>query len=74
MTKGSANTFSRLVTSFAFGPQCPLFGETLRGTNYKVQWLQEGDVVEMEIDGLGKLSNTIVKDNNAFSILALKKV
>jgi fumarylacetoacetate (FAA) hydrolase len=46
----------------------------LNDPNYKVQWLQEGDVVEMEIDGLGKLSNTIVKDNNAFSILALKKV
>jgi fumarylacetoacetate (FAA) hydrolase len=45
----------------------------LNDPNYKVQWLQEGDVVEMEIDGLGKLSNTIVKDNNAFSILALKK-
>jgi fumarylacetoacetate (FAA) hydrolase len=30
--------------------------------------------VEMEIDGLGKLSNTIVKDESDFSILALKKV
>ena len=41
---------------------------------YEEQWLQEGDVVEMEIDGLGKLSNTIVKDESDFSILALKKV
>lgn len=40
---------------------------------YTEQWLQEGDVVEMEIDGLGKLSNTIVKDESDFSILALKK-
>jgi fumarylacetoacetate (FAA) hydrolase len=41
---------------------------------YQEQWLQEGDVVEMEIDGLGKLSNTIVRDESDFSILALKKV
>ena len=38
------------------------------------QWLQEGDVVEMEIDELGMLSNTIVKDESDFSILDLKKI
>ena len=41
--------------------------------DYKEQWLQEGDEVEMEIEGLGKLKNTIVKDESDFSILALKK-
>jgi len=41
--------------------------------NYQEQWLQPGDVVEMEIDGLGKLSNKIVKDESDFSILKLKK-
>jgi fumarylacetoacetate (FAA) hydrolase len=41
--------------------------------NYQEQWLQEGDEVEMEIAGLGKLSNTIVKEEEDFSILALKK-
>ncbi|HQY10739.1 MAG TPA: fumarylacetoacetate hydrolase family protein [Ferruginibacter sp.] len=46
----------------------------LNDPNYTEQWLQEGDVVEMEIDALGKLSNTIVKDESDFSILALKKV
>ena len=40
---------------------------------YKEQWLQEGDIVEMEIEGLGKLTNTIIKDESNFSILALKK-
>ena len=45
----------------------------LNDPEYKEQWLQEGDVVEMEIDGLGKLSNTIVKDESDFSILSLKK-
>jgi fumarylacetoacetate (FAA) hydrolase len=45
----------------------------LNDPNYTEQWLKEGDVVEMEIDGLGKLSNTIVRDESDFSILALKK-
>ena len=45
----------------------------LNDPNYKTQWLQEGDVVEMEITGLGKLVNTIEKVDSNFSILALKK-
>ena len=40
---------------------------------YTEQWLKEGDLVEMEIEALGKLRNTIVKDESDFSILALKK-
>jgi fumarylacetoacetate (FAA) hydrolase len=46
----------------------------LNDANYTEQWLKDGDVVEMEIEGLGKLSNTIVKDESDFSILALKKI
>ncbi len=45
----------------------------LNDPNYQEQWLQAGDIVEMEIQGLGKLSNTIVKDESDFSILKLKK-
>jgi fumarylacetoacetate (FAA) hydrolase len=45
----------------------------LNNKDYKPQWLQDGDVVEMEIDMLGKLSNTIKKIDTSFSILALKK-
>ncbi|WP_343531782.1 fumarylacetoacetate hydrolase family protein [Pedobacter sp.] len=45
----------------------------LNDPNYKVQWLQAGDHVEMEITGLGALSNTITKVDTDFSILALKK-
>ncbi len=41
--------------------------------NYKVQWLQPGDVVEMEIDGLGHLSNRIVAEETDWSILKIKK-
>jgi len=46
----------------------------LNDPNYKEQWLQDGDVVEMEIDGLGMLRNTIKKENTDFSILAEKKM
>jgi fumarylacetoacetate (FAA) hydrolase len=43
---------------------------------YTEQWLREGDVVEMEITGLGTLVNTIVREEEEgepFSLLALKK-
>jgi len=40
---------------------------------YKEQWLKEGDVIEMEVEGLGRLKNTIIKDEDDFSILAKKK-
>lgn len=46
----------------------------LNDPNYQEQWLQPGDVVEMEIDGLGLLQNKIVKEESDFSILKLKKV
>lgn len=45
----------------------------LNDPNYQEQWLQPGDIVEMEIDGLGILSNTIIKEESDFSILKLKK-
>ena len=45
----------------------------LNDTNYKEQWLQEGDIVTMEIDGLGVLTNTIVKEESEHSILNLKQ-
>lgn len=46
----------------------------LNDPEYKEQWLEDGDVVELEIDQLGVLSNTIVKEDTDFSILDLKKV
>jgi len=45
----------------------------LNDPNFKEQWLQEGDTVEMEIEGLGILTNVIVRDEDDFSILKLKK-
>lgn len=46
----------------------------LNDPNFKPQWLQPGDVVTMDITGLGHLSNTIVKENSDMSLLALKKM
>jgi fumarylacetoacetate (FAA) hydrolase len=45
----------------------------LNDPNYPEQWLQAGDEVVMEIDGLGRLVNTIIKEDTDFSILKLKK-
>ena len=45
----------------------------LNDPNYEVQWLQEGDVVEMEIEGLGRLKNTIKAVDTDFSLFELKK-
>ena len=45
----------------------------LNDANYQEQWLQAGDVVEMDIDGLGTLANTIVAEETDWSILTLKK-
>ena len=46
----------------------------LNNPDYQEQWLQPNDVVEMEIDGLGILTNNIVAEESDHSILALKKV
>jgi fumarylacetoacetate (FAA) hydrolase len=45
----------------------------LNDPNYTEQWLQPGDNVEMEIDNLGILSNTIVTEETDWSILSRKK-
>jgi fumarylacetoacetate (FAA) hydrolase len=45
----------------------------LANPDYKEQWLQENDVVEMEVDGLGILSNTIVREESDWSLLEGKK-
>jgi fumarylacetoacetate (FAA) hydrolase len=45
----------------------------LNDPDYREQWLQEGDVVEMQMDELGKLTNTIVREESEFSLLKRKK-
>jgi fumarylacetoacetate (FAA) hydrolase len=46
----------------------------LNDPEYPEQWLRAGDVVDMEITGLGILSNTIAEEESDFSILGLKKM
>jgi len=45
----------------------------LNDPHYTEQWLQPDDVVDMEIDGLGILSNKIVAEETDWSILNKKK-
>jgi fumarylacetoacetate (FAA) hydrolase len=45
----------------------------LNDPDFKPQWLQPGDIVEMEITALGRLTNTIIKTDTDWSILKLKK-
>jgi fumarylacetoacetate (FAA) hydrolase len=46
----------------------------LNNPSYPEQWLQPGDEVEMEIEALGILKNTIVKEEEDWSILKQKKI
>ncbi|GAC1416342.1 MAG: fumarylacetoacetate hydrolase family protein [Flavisolibacter sp.] len=41
----------------------------LKDTNFQERWLQEGDVIELEIEQLGKLSNTIIAEKEDWRIL-----
>lgn len=45
----------------------------LNDPNYQPQWLNDGDLVEMEITGLGRLSNVIVAEDTDWSIRELNK-
>jgi fumarylacetoacetate (FAA) hydrolase len=46
----------------------------LKDPHYEERWLKEGDEIELEVEGLGKLKNKIVKAESDFSILDLKKM
>lgn len=45
----------------------------LNDPDYAEQWLHEKDVVELEVDGLGILSNTILREDSDLSLLKKKK-
>lgn len=40
--------------------------------SYQEQWLKEGDEIVMEVEGLGRLVNTIERDESDYSLLAKK--
>lgn len=46
----------------------------LNNPDYQEQWLQAGDEIEMEIEHLGILTNTVVREEDDFSILQKKKM
>ncbi len=46
----------------------------LNDPNYTEQWLQAGDKIELEVDGLGILGNTIIREDSTLSLLAKKKM
>ncbi|MEC7863694.1 MAG: fumarylacetoacetate hydrolase family protein [Bacteroidota bacterium] len=41
--------------------------------DYKEQWLKAGDEIEMQIEGLGKITNNLIKMDTNHSLLKLKK-
>ncbi len=45
-----------------------------KGEQYTPVWLQPGDTIELEIEMLGRLKNTIVYSGEEYSILAKKKI
>ena len=45
-----------------------------RGEQFAPVWLKEGDTITLEIAGLGRLTNRIVKASGDYSILAKKKI
>ena len=46
----------------------------LNNPDYTTQWLQTGDLIELEIDQLGILKNNIIAEDSDFSLLAKKKI
>lgn len=47
--------------------------EKRNNPEYKERWIEENDEIEMQIEGLGKITNKIVKSDSNHSILKLKK-
>jgi fumarylacetoacetate (FAA) hydrolase len=45
----------------------------INNASYEEKWLENGDVVEMEISKLGRIKNKIAIENSELSILKLKK-
>ncbi len=42
-------------------------------TAFEEQWLKPGDTIELEIEGLGLLQNTVVEEEDGFSLIGRKK-
>jgi len=44
-----------------------------KNANYIEKWLKDGDEIKMNVEGLGSITNKIIKSKNNHSILKLKK-
>jgi fumarylacetoacetate (FAA) hydrolase len=47
--------------------------EKRKNPDYIERWIQENDEIEMQIEGLGKITNKIINSNSNHSLLKLKK-
>ncbi len=45
----------------------------LENPNFEPIWIKDKDVIEMEIEGLGKIKNKVVLENDSHSLFAIKK-
>jgi len=45
----------------------------LKNPDYQPVWLKDGDIIEMEIESLGRIKNKVVLEKNSHSLFALKK-
>lgn len=45
----------------------------LNDPNFAEQWLKEGDEIELDVEGLGVLQNSILREDDGFSLLSQKK-
>lgn len=45
-----------------------------RGEEFTPIWIEDGDTIELEIEGIGKLTNTVKKSEIDYSILSKKKL
>ena len=65
-----------VIGSGTVGTGCLL---EINGTNkrsnpdYMERWIKEGDEIEMQIEGLGRITNKIIRSDSPHSILKLKK-
>ena len=54
----------------AYGPKSAPKSTFAQNPDYEPVWLKNGDIIEMEIEGLGKIKNKVVLETN---ILVLDK-
>jgi len=63
-----------IIGSGTVGTGCLLeLNGSRKNIDGKKQWLKEGDEIELQIEGLGKITNKIIKSKSKQSLLKIKK-